>query len=296
MDKLEKVLVVNDQMDGLPEALGKAALLEHYSGCSVEVAETLWDSVEEEPLPQPDKANLIAAFVAAERKGLMDLLEPYEELIADSEARVLWAKQADDAILREIRAQGIDLLVKPARKSSLQDQLHAPLDWRLIREAPCAVLMSKTPEWHTGGNVLAAVDATHPDHADLNTEIIKTSQILARLLNAKLHVMSVYPDLVHSSGELQVALDQSRLRAQMREAREDALRALIENVADVDCEIHALAGKPARVIATLAEDLDATVTVLGTHARAGLKKLVLGNTVESTLPHIPGDVVTLRLA
>ena len=68
METLNRVLVVNDQLDGLEEALTKAALLEHYSGCSVEVAETLWDSLEEELIPQPDKANLIAALVAAERQ------------------------------------------------------------------------------------------------------------------------------------------------------------------------------------------------------------------------------------
>ena len=44
-----------------------------------------------------------------------------------------------------------------------------------------------------------------------------------------------------------------------------------------------------------AEELQPTITVLGTHARGGLKKLVLGNTVESTLPHLQGDVLTLRL-
>jgi nucleotide-binding universal stress UspA family protein len=48
------------------------------------------------------------------------------------------------------------------------------------------------------------------------------------------------------------------------------------------------------VIPELANDLGATLTVLGTAARTGLSKLLIGNTAEDMIGRIRGDVVTVR--
>ena len=121
-------------MCGMVQALGKAALIEHYTGAEVEAAEIIWDTIEEEPIAEAAKANLIEAFVAAERHGLENLLAPYSDRIAWAEARVLWDKRTDQAILDEVSRQHVDLLINPSAKHALTDYLHAPLDWRLIRE------------------------------------------------------------------------------------------------------------------------------------------------------------------
>ena len=121
MDSPTKTLVINDQLEGLERALQKAALIEHYTGSEVEVAGVIWDHIEEEPLPDQDKANLIEALVAADRHGLQNLLEPYRDRIAWSEARVLWSKRADEAILHEAENQNANLLIKPAGVHTLGD-------------------------------------------------------------------------------------------------------------------------------------------------------------------------------
>ena len=45
---------------------------------------------------------------------------------------------------------------------------------------------------------------------------------------------------------------------------------------------------------SFARELAATVTVMGTAARSGLGKLMLGNTAEDTLTRLEGDVLTVR--
>ena len=294
MAAIEKLLVVNDSLDGMTEALSKAALIEHYTGVEVEIAEVIWDTVEEEPLNEVDKANLIEAFTAAERHGLQNLLDPYKDRIAWSEARVLWNKRTDEAILDEVREQSVSLLIKPGVNYGLTDHLHAPLDWRLIREAPCPVLISQTPAWQTGGNVLAAVDIADTAHTALNDKVLQTARTLAETLNAALHICCVYSDLGQSVGALQVAMDYQGIKEDMREARSAALSEAMERLEIANATTHIEEGKPAPVIARLARELSATVTVMGTAARSGLGKLMLGNTAEDTLTRLEGDVLTVR--
>jgi universal stress protein E len=295
MDSPNKTLVINDQLEGLETALGKAALIEHYTGCEVEVAEVIWDHIEEEPIPDQDKANLIEAFVAADRHGLQNLLEPYQDRIAWSEARVLWNKRADEGILQEVNGQHIDLLIKPAGAMGLGAYLNAPLDWRLIREAACPVLISKSNSWQTGGTVLGAVDIADDAHEALSRGVLRAAHLMAQILNAELHIVCVYSDLGQSVNALQVAMDYEGIKQDMRQARQDHLLSTLEELGIEGAELHVLEGKPPQVISRLAEELDATVTVMGTAARKGLGKLLIGNTAEDTLSLLPGDILTVRV-
>jgi len=226
METPRKTLVINDRLEGLETALAKAALIEHYTGSEVEVAEVIWDHIEDEPIAEQDKANLIEAFVAADRHGLQRLLEPYQDRIAWSEARVLWNKRSDEAMLQEAAQQHAGLLIKPAGSHSLGDYLFAPLDWRLIREAPCPVLISKSTAWNTGGDVLTAVDIADDNHTELSREVLRAGKLMADSLDAQLHVVCVYSDLGQSVNALQVAMDYEGIKEDMRLARQERLLAL----------------------------------------------------------------------
>jgi nucleotide-binding universal stress UspA family protein len=294
MNTLSKIIVVNDRLDGIEPALSKAALLEHYTAAEVEVAEVIWDYIEEQSLPDVEKANLIEAFVAADRHALNRMLEPYRERIAWSEARVLWNKRPDEAMLQEARSQRADLLIKPGVEHSLGDYLHAPLDWRLIRESACPVLISKSNTWQTGGSVLAAVDVADQEHAELTNQILENANLIATTLGAQLHVVCVYSDLGQSVNALQVAMDYDGIKKDMRETREKALAQVLNDLDMKNTIVHVEEGKPANVIANLANQLTPTVTVMGTAARKGLGKVFVGNTAEDTLNRLSGDVLTVR--
>jgi len=295
MDSPKRTLVVNDKLDGIQAALGKAALIEHYTGSEVEVAEVIWDFIEDEPIPPVEKANLIEAFVAADRHSLKALLQPYNERIAWSEARVLWNKRADEEILQEINRQRIDLIIKPSGNHSLSDYLYAPLDWRLIREATCPVLISKSAAWHTGGSVLAAVDIADEGHTALSQEVLRTGGLMAQILAAELHVVCVYSDLGQSVSALQVAMDYEGIKQDMRVSREQRLSETLTGLGLEDAQMHVVEGKPAQVIAALEQELAPTLTIMGTAARKGLGKLLLGNTAEDALNRLRGDVLTVRI-
>ncbi|MEM8767067.1 MAG: universal stress protein [Pseudomonadota bacterium] len=290
-----KVLVANDSLEGLDAALEKAAMIEHYSGAAIDVVEVLYDTIAEEPekiLPAADKANLIEGLKAAERKGLTGLAEPYNGKVAELETRVLWDKNSAEAILKEL--EGVDLLIKPiSRHQALIDRLHAPLDWALTRSAPCPVLISKKP-WQDAHVVLAALDAGDESHQSLNRSILATAADLSRILGCELHVVSAFPSLGQTVNELQVAMDYEGIKTDMQETRAALIDELARELEAPVTKVHLLEGHARDAIPTLANEMGAALTVLGTAARRGLSQLILGNTSEAIIGAVEGDLVTIR--
>jgi universal stress protein E len=290
-----RLLVANDRLDGLEIALPKAALIEHYSGAAVDVVSVIYDTIAEEPakvLPPAEQANLIEQLKAAERNGLRRLAEPYEEKVAEIETHVIWNKSAAAGILAELG--DADFLIKPiSRHQSLLDRLHAPLDWALMRSAPCPVLVSKQP-WSDDRLVLAALDAGDESHQSLNREILATATDLSRILGSELQVVSAYPSLGQTVNELQVAMDYDGIKEDMRKTRELLIGELIAELEAPVTEVHLLEGHAREAIPELANHMGATLTVLGTSARRGISQLILGNTAEAIIGSIEGDLVTVR--
>lgn len=296
--ELRRILVANNSLDGMDRALEKAAIIEHYSGAEILVLETLYDRIAEEPdrnLPHSEQARLIEALKAAERNGLCNLITPFRQRVASVESRLVWAKDARNAIIDAGAEWGAQLIIKPVSEHHpIADFLHTPLDWGLMRHAHCAVLISKGDPWQAPRSVLAAVDVADQYHEALNREILRTAGTLADLLGTPVELVSAYPDLGQTVNELQVATDFKGIKDDMRASRRAAAQNLIDETGITVGTVHLLEGRPATVIPRLATDLGATVTVLGTSARQALGKVIIGNTAEDLIGRLPGDLVTVR--
>lgn len=286
MNKLERILVINTELRGLEAALQKTEILEHFTAAEIEVAQVVWDPIEEEEdLDEGDRAQLISAALAAERAGLHDLMRPHRDKVAWSEERVIWNKRADEAIIGEVKSQNVDLLIKPAEKHHLFDFLHAPLDWTIAREVDCPVLLSKSKSWSTGGSILAAIDTTG-EHMQINKEIISTAVFFAEALQAKIHLITVAPKPRHPVSSIVVSDILSK--------RKSTLDSIVANSKLENMKTHVELGNPANVIAAKAEEINATVAILGTHSRTGVNRWVMGNTVEKALGIIGCDTISIR--
>jgi universal stress protein E len=296
--KLERLLIASDSLDGMPVALDKAAVLEHYTGAELLALLAVYDRVAEEPqrvLPAERQAELIEAFKAAERRGLEAVAGAVRDRVASLDTQVVWQPRASDAILDTAKRWRADLLIKPVcEHHPVADYFHTPADWALMRDAGCPVLISKRANWKAPYRVLAALDIADTEHAPLNDHILMLASTLANLLEARLHIATAYPDLGQRVDALQVATDFEGIKASMRDNRRTDL---VDALARLDIgadEVHVLEGRPAVVIAALAQRLDATITVVGTAARRGLSKLVIGNTAEDIIARVPGDLLTVR--
>ena len=296
METISKIVVASDSLHGMDTALEKAHVMEHYSGADVCVAEAVYDHVADEAtetIDPEEKVQLVEALKARERKGLKDLAEPYRERIASLESRVLWDKNKVQAILALMDETGADLLIKPvSHHLLLTDYLHAPSDWSLMRHSDAPVLVSKKP-WPVDRCVLACIDAGNQAHEHLNQRVLRTARLLSAVIGGQLHVVSVYSDLGQRVDGYQVAIDFEGLKAEMKERRENEIARWNAEL-ELDATPHVLSGDPAKVIAALASDLDATVTVVGTAARGGLAKFFIGNTSEDLIRQLECDVLSVR--
>ena len=127
MNKLEKILIANDDLKGMDAAISKAEILEHFSGTEVEVAQVVWDAIEEEEdLETDEREQLVVAFTAAERAALAAIMKSHRSKMASIKERVLWNRRSADAILNEIDTHKPDLLIKPIGKFGLTSLIHTP--------------------------------------------------------------------------------------------------------------------------------------------------------------------------
>jgi universal stress protein E len=295
---LKRLLIASDSLDGMDVALEKAARIEHYTGAELLALQTVYDPVADEPdrvLPAQQQAQLIEALKAAERRALLTVAEPLREHVATLDVQIAGSQRAADGISEAARRWHADLLIKPvSRHHPVADYFHTPVDWALMREAPCPVLVSKRPSWQAPFTVLAAVDVTDTGHGNLNRAVLRGAATLAAILDAELHVATAYPDLGQRVDALQVANDFAGIKADMRKARQTALESLLAELGIDGTQVHLLEGRPGSVIPALATRLDATVTVLGSAARRGLSKLVIGNTAEDIIARLQGDLLAVR--
>lgn len=292
-----RIMVVNDTLDDVAEALTRALRLAATADGSVRVLVTRFEAVAHEPvevMPPAHRDELIDSIQQHTRLAL-DRLVANLDSATPVATEVMWTPQPAEDITAAAAAWPADLLVKPvSAHHPIADYIHTPLDWALMREAPCPVLVCKGAAWTTPIQVLAAVDAGDEAHAVLNRAIVARGHQLAKRLDGALHLVSAYPDLGQTVGELQVATDFDGIKADMRGHRRAVLTGLVDELGIAAPTFHLLEGRPETVIPRLARELHASITILGTAARRGIAKLVIGNTAEHLLGRLPGDVETVR--
>ena len=293
MKQLKRILVACDSLKNIESALQKAAYLEHYTGCEIAVLDVVWDEVEHEALPDHIKSELKEGLLAGERHDLAKAVEGIKNKVASLSHSVVWHKHAQQPILERIKQSDIDLLIVPSNEHGFSDRLLTPLDWKLIREAWCPVLVSRSDgPWNDVQVVLAAVDTGDLDQDELNQEIAETGQFFASLLDAQLHLVSVHPSLDFSFDLKRGPVAFDELRDAMHKAREIGMQELL--CGTEGATTHVVEGKASVEIAKLANQLGPTLTLVGTHGRHGIGKWVLGNTSESTMARLEGDLLVVR--
>jgi universal stress protein E len=292
------VLIAGNDRERLPATIDKAATIEHYTGAALRVAATHYHEVAEladADLSPAETQALIDRLVAAQAKDLAAAVDPYRARIADLDTSIVWTKDVAAGLIAEATRIDASLLIKPRQAHrSLGAYLHAPIDWRLMRDAPCPVLFTANNSWDAPRVVLAALDAADVNHMPLNRSILRHAQAFQRILDAKLHLVCTYPDLNQTVSGYQVATDFTALKEQMQRTRTERLTALVGELELTDVELHVVEGKPRRVIENLADRIGATLTVVGTAARTGIGKLLIGNTAEDISQSLTTDLLTVR--
>jgi universal stress protein E len=297
MESINDILVVlgDDRAEAAP-ALGKAEQLAKATGARVHAIRIVYEGIADLNASAIDAtANLKTFILQSEETLTEDLVESARQRIPHLDTATLWNARSWEGVLHAAERFRADLIIKAAAShGALGAVIRTPDDWNLLRGASVPVMLVRAQAWGEAPVVLCALDAFEDRHDELNRALLRGAAALARTLAGELHLVVAYPLFERWVGELGSLRDYDALRTEVdREVRDRVVR-LAEEARVEYHRLYADEGRAEFVIGQLADNLNADVVVVGTHARAGLKGMLLGNTAERLVHHLTTDVLTIH--
>ncbi len=296
---MENLLVVVDDALSVPYLMEKAARLAG-ARTRVHVVHVIYEGVADLSISAiEDSARLKTFILQAAEAELEDELEKARGRFRHLESATLWNARTWEAVLHAAENVGADLILRatseqesvPQRMASV---VRTPDEWNLLRHATVPVMLVKAAAWPTEPVVVCSLDVFDDRHAELSGNVLRDGRRLADLMGADLDLVYAYPLFEPWAGELGAVKSYGEIKAAVEEearSRADELAA----AADVSYRhLHLEEGHTAPVLAKLVEEAEASLLVLGTHAREGVRGVLLGNTSERILHAVDCDVVTVH--
>jgi len=270
--KISKIFAVIDPTTDKQVALTSAEwLASQDSSISLHVYEAIYSATD-----NVDAEALQRAELSRHRAWVESLVEPMRAAGNDVTVEVEWTNRWRDAIAPAAERAGAELIVKAASShSGAGRRLLKTSDWTLLRNSQCPVYLVKNDTIDAAAKVLVAVDMKRDDelHNALNEKVLAFGRAIVEAIpDSSLHAVTAYPnaDNFVYPGDL-------------------ATRVGIESN-----QAHAIEGSPESVIPEVAEQIAASIVIIGTAAREGLKAAVIGNTVEKVLDALDSDILTVN--
>ncbi|CAG8865549.1 Universal stress protein E [Pseudomonas fluorescens] len=273
MQAVRSILVVLDPEHAHSRALTRAKLIAGVTGARLH-------------LLMCDKKQDHSALLSLLSSQLHD--DGYDNVTQEQ----AWHDSLHESIIAVQQAEGCELVIKEHHPDNpLKKALLTPIDWKLLRQCPCAVLMVKSERSWTGGVILAAVDVGNQDEAHrlLHARIIDHGYDIASLAKGELHVISAHPSPMLSASD-----PVYQLKETIEQRYRDECAAFQAEFDVSDDRLHIAEGPADVLIPFTANKYDAVVTVIGTVARTGISGALIGNTAEAVLDSLESDVLVLK--
>ncbi|MCB1617024.1 MAG: universal stress protein [Pseudomonadales bacterium] len=274
------ILVVADQLESKKTALRKAALLCQGVKARITVLRFLSEA------RAYTKSDLDREYVTL-KEQCADLSK-----MGSVSVDVVVAKDIADWVLSFCKKGDFDLLIKTGHRS--ETDFYTPTDWKLIRLAPCSVLIAGQKQWKKNPVILGSLDvkSEKPVQVALNKKVIATMASYSAFLPAKMHVVSCIP-VAKPLLELDIT-DLSAKEQKHSAMYHQKIDNLLQSANFDHAKIHVRAGLVEKVISHCAHTIKADLVLVGSIGRKGAKGFLLGNTAERLLRFIASDVLVLR--
>jgi universal stress protein E len=302
MRRIRRILVaLKDPAARSLPALGKAAQLARATGAELVLFEALTtapsvdsDTIEVGHLREAERRTRESGLTRLERHA-----QRLRRVGIKVSVSAEWDYPAHEAVIRAAVRAGADLIVAERHAGRhLAAGLLRLTDWELLRLAPLPVLLVKRSGRYRRPRVLAAVD---PDRryakpAQLDREILEAGTLFARALKGTLHAVHAYSPLpltayTHGTLSQEIVVDMQRRSAR---AAAEKLERLAAPAGIPVRRRHLIARHPSDAIPQAAAATHSAIVVMGALARSGLKRLLIGNTAEQVLDHLPCDLLVIK--
>lgn len=276
-----KILAATDFSTRSNRALRQAGLLAQASGASLAVVHVVDDE-------QPQ------ALLEMERREANEILR--EQMIVMPELQqtrcnpLVVTGSAFSGILDAARTMEADLIVMGAhRRTLLRDIFVGTTVERVIRTGPFPVLMVNREVQRQYDTVLVPVETSEPSiHA---LRMAKASGLINLAHATMLHAF-----VAIGKGKLQMAgANTAEYEASERQNAKDELIGFLaaNDLGSEKWSLRVEEGAPMDVILRVVEQMRADLVIMGTHARSGLLKELIGSVTEAVLRTVNADVLAV---
>ena len=241
--------------------------------------------------------NIQKQAMEALKQQMANCLESLGSNDCTIESQCYWDPRPHKVIQSICESQSVDLLIKASsHHSHFEGVFRTPLDWHLLREVPCPVLMVTQSKWLEGQKVLCALDVYSNDeeHNKLNRQIIERGEQFASLYNADSQWVSVCPPLPVLMNIEYTDIDPLAYQENQHKRTRLNAQPLLETYGASEEKLIITDGITESALAETAEEVNAGLMILGTVSNTGIKGYFIGNTAEQVLHHTQCDVLALK--
>lgn len=213
---------------------------------------------------------------------------------------IAWDDDGAHALLRKCERYGADLVIYPVElQSALLHHILAPEDWKVLRECPVPLLISRDRLWPAHPRIAVAIDPFHirNEPASLDTKLMEMAGALATELDAELHVLHTYTMLPESAvfDEHQVT-DFDYLQKKVVTEHQQRMDSLLAPWSKMDGapEVHLLEGELHHLVPQFCKEQQVDLLLMGSVPRGALERLLLGSSAERILDKVSCDLMVIK--
>ncbi len=295
MDSINNILVALSNTDDAPFVLEKVLTLSKAAGANLHVVSVVYEGIADVSAAIEDSARLKSLILESAESALEELVDPLRAKLPGIECEALWNRNAWEGVLHAAEAAAADLIIKGATlHEKFGDVVRTPDDWNLLRHATVPVMLLKPQAWVDEPVLLCAVDPFDDAHENLNMAMLREGRALADMLGGELHVVCAYPLFEPWVGELGAVKSYAEIKESVEREIIRRIDAIAARAEVKFAMLHAEEGYPTHTIGAVAEETGAELVIVGTHAREGVRGLLIGNTSERILHAVATDVLTMH--
>lgn len=298
MSSIKKIVVVVDG-DDHQSVLLKSEWLAKQTGAKLNLVKVVYDRFVgvKRVLGNENVEKIRNQLIAAQEAALSELVTGLKHRGIEAEKQVLWHPNPAEAICKCAKYGDVDLIVKAVRPHHRWGHLLTSVtEWNLIRHSAVPVLFVKDAHHYDARPVIVALDIGSEDevHQELNRQLIHEAAQWQKLTGAPIHVVAAYPlPSMDVPAEFSV-VNYEALREEIEQGYRQGVMSLLDKHPLEYAQIWVREGVVEDVLADVANQIQASLVLVGTVARTGVSAVVMGNTAERVIDAIDCDVMVLR--
>jgi len=270
MNQLDNIFVAIDPTKNKQIALQRATAIARTVNAKLHAYVCVFSDLE-----TADPEALREAEIKRHELWLETILEPFRTDGQDIEAIIEWNEDWRHAIGPAAAKVNSDLIVKSSQpRHVIKNRLMTSSDFALFKSATCSILTVRSGTDSMAGNVLVAVDCKResPEYSEILDDVLAHGNRASTVTrNGELHAVNAYTnqnEYVHVTD--------------------------VVNRTGLELDfVHVVGEEPEDAIAEVAEEIDATLVIIGLSTKSSLVNRVFGSTAEWLLNNLKQDILVV---